>query len=92
MYNTKGPDAGLGPQSGTGMYYAKFDFNIAGLVAGHGIHFDLYSEDLRNFAPFGHDAERMVTAIPEPDTYAMLLASLGLMGFLVSRRKRKLTA
>ena len=27
--------------------------------------------------------------IPEPETYAMLLAGIGLMGVLVSRRKRQ---
>jgi len=30
--------------------------------------------------------------IPEPETYAMLLAGLGLMGFIVRRRKRNATA
>jgi len=33
-----------------------------------------------------------VTAIPEPETYAMLLAGLGLMGFVARRRQRKLAA
>jgi hypothetical protein len=31
-----------------------------------------------------------VTPIPEPETYAMLLAGLGLMGFVARRRQRKL--
>ena len=30
-----------------------------------------------------------VTAVPEPDSYAMMLAGLGLMGLAVTRRKRK---
>ena len=30
-----------------------------------------------------------VTSMPEPETYAMLLAGLGLMGFVVRRRKQK---
>jgi len=30
-----------------------------------------------------------VTAVPEPETYAMLLAGLGLMGFTARRRKNK---
>jgi hypothetical protein len=32
----------------------------------------------------------LVTAVPEADTYAMLLAGLGLVGYSVSRRKRGL--
>jgi len=30
-----------------------------------------------------------VTAVPEPETYAMLLAGLGLVGFMARRRKAK---
>jgi hypothetical protein len=33
-----------------------------------------------------------VAAIPEPETYAMLLAGLGLLGFMAKRRKQKLAA
>ena len=33
-----------------------------------------------------------VTPIPEPETYAMLIAGLGLMGFVARRRQRKLAA
>jgi hypothetical protein len=33
-----------------------------------------------------------LSAVPEPETYAMLLAGLGLLGFFVRRRKQKLTA
>jgi hypothetical protein len=33
-----------------------------------------------------------VNVIPEPETYAMLLAGLGLMGFLARRRQRNLAA
>jgi len=33
-----------------------------------------------------------VNAIPEPETYAMMLAGLGLMGFVARRRKQKVAA
>jgi len=38
---------------------------------------------------FGVDNIQLVAAIPEPETYAMLLAGLGLLGFAARRRKLK---
>jgi hypothetical protein len=35
------------------------------------------------------DVQISVTAVPEPETYAMMLAGLGLMGTIVRRRKAK---
>jgi len=104
LYNTQ-DHPGWGPQAGTGMYFKEFEVDVSGLAAGLGIHFDLYNEticgkakgqcdqagdvDVNKFAPFSHDAQGMVTSIPEPETYAMLLAGLGLLGFAVRRRKQK---
>jgi len=34
-----------------------------------------------------HDGDIVAAAIPEPETYALLLAGLGLMGFVASRSK-----
>ena len=43
-----------------------------------------------NVAGFGAAfAQYTVTAVPEPETYAMLLAGLGLMGTIARRRKNK---
>ncbi|SCY31846.1 PEP-CTERM protein-sorting domain-containing protein [Nitrosospira sp. Nl5] len=36
---------------------------------------------------YGFTVGAMATVVPEPETYAMLLAGLGLMGFLTRRRK-----
>ncbi|WP_350133803.1 PEP-CTERM sorting domain-containing protein [Nitrosomonas sp.] len=56
------------------------NFTYAGLGSGLGI--DLHSEG-------GKISLTVITAVPEPETYAMLLAGLGLMGFMTYRRKQK---
>jgi hypothetical protein len=35
-----------------------------------------------------HDIGYTVTAVPEPETYAMMLAGLGLLGWVTRRKKR----
>ena len=42
-----------------------------------------------NIASTGYHGSISVTAVPEPETYAMLLAGLGLMGAIARRRKDK---
>jgi probable HAF family extracellular repeat protein len=39
--------------------------------------------------PAGGIHALLLTPVPEPETYALLLAGLGLMGFMVRRRKQK---
>jgi hypothetical protein len=41
---------------------------------------------------FETDNHAYIAAIPEPETYAMMLAGLGLMGLVARRRKQKLNA
>lgn len=36
---------------------------------------------------YGFTVGAIATVVPEPETYAMLLAGLGLMGFIARRRK-----
>lgn len=56
------------------------NFTFAGLGDGLGI--DLHNEG-------GAISLTVITAVPEPETYAMLLAGLGLVGFMAYRRKQK---
>lgn len=94
------PDSG--PIAGSGMYYNLFSIDTSNLAVGYAIHFDLYNSNLKEtckkgdctvtsgitqFAPFSHDAQSMTSVVPEPETYAMMLAGLGLLGFSARRRK-----
>jgi hypothetical protein len=45
-----------------------------------------------NFTVRAQDQLYMATPVPEPQTYAMLLAGLGLMGFIARRRRQDLGA
>ena len=82
----------------------EFDIPVGVLVLGNdyliGIrlnHFDLeaFLPGDRLFAPLENRSTAYVeitAAVPEPETYAMMLAGLGLLGVVARRRKQKLTA
>jgi hypothetical protein len=57
---------------GSGSYYLE----VAGTVTG------------TKGGSYGGNLDLVVTAVPEPETYAMLFAGLGLMGFMVRRKKQ----
>lgn len=52
---------------------------------------NLFGYDTRThgYSKYAQDQLYMVSAVPEPETYAMLLAGLGLMGAIVRRRNNK---
>lgn len=56
----------------TGLYFDKFNPNVAYVNVQH---------------PSSGDDRTIMIAVPEPETYAMLLAGLGLIGFSARRRK-----
>lgn len=57
----------------TGLYFDKFDPNKAYVNVQH--------------PTSGNDYTIQLTAVPEAETYAMMLAGLGLVGLMASRRK-----
>lgn len=64
----------IDPASGWGLTSA-FDINDAGQIVGSG-------------TMAGQDYAFLLTPIPEPETYAMLLAGLAVVGVAVRRHKR----
>jgi hypothetical protein len=58
----------------TGLYFDKFNPNVAYVNIQH--------------PADGVDRTIQITAVPEPESYAMFLAGLGLMGLIARRRSR----
>ena len=56
----------------TGLYFDKFNPNVAYVNVQH---------------PTSLDDRTIMIAVPEPETYAMLLAGLGLIGVSIRRRR-----
>ncbi len=56
-------------------------FSFAGLAAGN------YSLNFLGTAPAGGAYGGVLTAVPEPETYALMLAGLGIVGFVAARRR-----
>lgn len=75
----------LGHKSNDVTAFYRFD-------AGNGAGVDLFTTkygSLSNATLYSTGAAPMLAPVPEADTYAMLLAGLGLMGFVARRRRQK---
>lgn len=93
-YNTA--DNPGGPTAGTGSYVAAFNVDSRLLASGYDLHFDLYSEVVRQngdidrdqFAPFSHDAECCAQEVPEPASGLLLGSGLAALGVFRKKFRR----
>ena len=79
-----------GYNDGAGIGYSSTDNTFwVGYLGGEVRHFDTTGTLLGGFTAgsAAHDGLEVYAPIPEPETYAMLLAGLGLLGFMARRRK-----
>ena len=70
---------------------------VSGLVAGRDYHLDVYGwGDPMGSATGSYEltltAQGNLAPVPEPETYAMMLAGLGLLGLTARRRRHKLNS
>jgi len=93
LYNYVGPTViGGVANNGNGFGdWALGTISLAGLASTDGILFHAVWNNASDGAEsfFLVPAGGPPTAVPEPETYAMLLAGLGMMGFVARRRKNK---
>lgn len=78
---------GFAPTAGSN--FRLFSFNtFAGSLASDRIDVTGFDRTQLDFSHLAQDGSFTVAAVPEPGTYAMFAAGLGLMGLMVRRRRR----
>jgi hypothetical protein len=87
-----GSGQGLLDVSGSGAANAFFDSNSVPAAFGGNADFQIVSTFSGVFTPYPDTAagaaSLFTTAVPEPETYALMLSALGLIGYVVHRRRR----
>jgi len=77
----------VGQWDGIGSFFA-IGTNFTGVAAGSALtlfYFDSFAPD--NTGSILADVNTLASAVPEPETYGMLLVGLGMIGFMARRRK-----
>jgi hypothetical protein len=69
-------------------YRGSFDSGLDGVTLGN-LRYATALDDPNTNWDFGNGGGAIVPGIPEPETYAMLLAGLGLLGLMARRRTRR---
>jgi hypothetical protein len=70
-------------------YGTSYSFSLNSAATSHTLTYDLAQAGTSTATPSvtGSFTSQQVAAVPEPETYAMMLAGLGALGFLGRRRK-----